>query len=172
MFTFLSFHFLIFLLSCLAHRATINQKEKLERCGEILSLHLSPNDVDFHLLSIRHRPGRPMASFKSQIQSLLPVWPWTYQWTSVALIHCGGNGNPEVVDCQVYSNDPREVPGSHLFLYCSNLFTLLIEECCYGHFLEVWLAGILFSIQFTEKLLHIFSFSPWFLPFEPPLNLV
>lgn len=83
--------------------------------------------------------------------------------SSVALIHCGGNGNPEVADCQVYSNDPREVPGLHLFLYCSNLYPVNWRMLLWT-LSEVWLAGILFSIQFTEKLLHIFSFS-WFLPF-------
>lgn len=63
----------------------------------------------------------------------------------------------EVADCQVYSNAPEKCL-AFICSFTAPTFTLLIEECCYGHFLEVWLAGILFSIQFTEKLLHILAF--------------
>ena len=124
-----------------------------------LSLHLSPNDVDIHLLSIRHRLGRPMASFKSPIQSLLPVWPWTYQWASL----WGEWQHPERLTAR-FIVMTQEKCLAFICSFTAPTFTLLIEEMLLWT-LPGGAAGILFSIQFTEKLLHIFSFFTCFLSF-------
>ena len=89
---------------------------------EILSLHLSPNDVDFHLLSITHRLGRPMASFKSPIQSLLPVRPWTYQWAS-----WGEWQHPERLTAR-FTVMTQEKCLAFICSFTAPTFTLLIEE--------------------------------------------
>ena len=83
---------------------------------------------------------------------------------SVALIHRGGNGSIQRLLTARFTVTTQEKCLAFICSFTAPTFTLFIEKCCYEHFLEMWLA-FLFSIQFIEKLRHIFSFSPCFLSF-------
>ena len=83
---------------------------------------------------------------------------------SVALIHRGGNGSIQRLLTARFTVTTQEKCLAFICSFTAPTFILFIEECCYEHFLEMWLA--FYSPYSLQKSSFTFSvFSPCFLSF-------